>query len=531
MYRNVRRSTAMLAVVIGALWFAVPAQAAMADTRSAAGAPMLISSFRTMTRGAISTIQGRQLQSGATYTLSSDAGRFANYARSETVTADSTGSFDSKYYLTTDVAASSVTLSLTDPGTGNLVVSVTIPVDPPHLALYNQICPGSLQPLSGYGYQDGAYRLSSTSGSFVSSTVTASAGQLNPMPQLRLPAIPPRQFSITVTRVDSGAVAASGTETVADPHFTYSSNPWFTNTVTNCFAPNETVQVHAANGVSAPASVTADADGFASVTFSTAPASEPVLPPVGYGQLTGSQTGQSVSVTNTFTALPGTTLLTGQSLNDYEPGSPFDNLVLASPTIGYSFELKWGQAVVMAWLPNGSSRQVWATDNVDLRESGSTVKLLTNGNLVIYRPTGQVRWQTGTAGTGSANRLVMQQNGNLVLSTNTGALVWSKDTGQVRNAAGLIGYAYLASSRIGSAVYVNGLVQQRTPTGQLLRSAHRTVYLQRYLGGRWQNVLARSTDNYGQLAVGFIQSTVYQYRLLVLPAAAASGATSGSTIR
>ena len=146
--------------------------------------------------------------------------------------------------------------------------------------------------------------------------------------------------------------------------------------------------------------------------------------------------------------------------------------------------------------------------------------MLTNGNLVLYRPNGQVRWQTGTAGTGNANRLVMQQNGNLVLSTNAGALVWSSRT-PARSATPTAWSATPTwpAPGSGSAVYVNGLVHQKSSAGQLIASAGRTVYLQRYLNGRWQNVLARTTASHGQLSVGFIQSTVYQYRLLVLPAA------------
>jgi len=90
--------------------------------------------------------------------------------------------------------------------------------------------------------------------------------------------------------------------------------------------------------------------------------------------------------------------------------------------------------------------------------------------------------------------------------------------------------AYIASSRQGSAVYINGLVKQQVGS-VITRSAGRTVYLQRFIGGHWANVLSRGTDSNGQMAVGFIQNTVYQYRLYVLASPTATAATSATTAR
>jgi hypothetical protein len=90
--------------------------------------------------------------------------------------------------------------------------------------------------------------------------------------------------------------------------------------------------------------------------------------------------------------------------------------------------------------------------------------------------------------------------------------------------------AYVASSRAGSAVYINGLVKQ-TIGGGWTRSANRIVYLQRYLDGHWQTLLARTTNAQGQLAVGFIQSRVLPYRLYVAASTTAHAATSASTTR
>jgi hypothetical protein len=90
--------------------------------------------------------------------------------------------------------------------------------------------------------------------------------------------------------------------------------------------------------------------------------------------------------------------------------------------------------------------------------------------------------------------------------------------------------AYLASSRTGSAVYINGLVKQATG-GVWTRSANRTVYLQRYLDGHWQTLLARTTNAQGQIAVGFVQSRTLPYRLYVAASTTAHAATSASSTR
>ena len=90
--------------------------------------------------------------------------------------------------------------------------------------------------------------------------------------------------------------------------------------------------------------------------------------------------------------------------------------------------------------------------------------------------------------------------------------------------------AYVASSRTGSAVYFNGLVKQSIGGGWT-RSAGRIVYLQRYLDGRWQTVLARTTDAQGLIAVGFVQPRVLPYRLYVAASATAHAATSANSTR
>jgi hypothetical protein len=90
--------------------------------------------------------------------------------------------------------------------------------------------------------------------------------------------------------------------------------------------------------------------------------------------------------------------------------------------------------------------------------------------------------------------------------------------------------AYVASSRQSTAVYINGLIKQQAGS-TITRSASRTVYLQRFISGGWQNMLARTSDSNGQLAVGFIQTHSYGYRLYVIVSPTATAATSATTSR
>lgn len=90
--------------------------------------------------------------------------------------------------------------------------------------------------------------------------------------------------------------------------------------------------------------------------------------------------------------------------------------------------------------------------------------------------------------------------------------------------------AYIASSRSGSAVYINGLIKQLSG-GTWVRSPGRAVYLQRFISGGWQTMLERTSNSTGQLTVGFVQTHAYSYRLYVSPTAATGSATSATTVR
>ena len=93
-------------------------------------------------------------------------------------------------------------------------------------------------------------------------------------------------------------------------------------------------------------------------------------------------------------------------------------------------------------------------------------------------------------------------------------------------------WAYVASSRAGSAVYINALIKNYSNSyAGLVRGAGRSVYLQRYLNGAWQTMLVRTANSTGQFTVGFIQPKVFQYRLIVTETSTAWSGRSGSTFR
>ena len=156
----------------------------------------------------------------------------------------------------------------------------------------------------------------------------------------------------------------------------------------------------------------------------------------------------------------------------------------------------------------------------------SILQVQSNGNLAMHynEDPGGYTWSTATTGTG--NRLTMRDDGNLALTSSRGDFQWSSKTGLVHAASGYLTIPYIAGSRAGRAVYVNGLIKRWNGAGQLARCAHCLVYLQRYLNGGWQYVVARTTDSAGQLAVGFIQTTVYRYRWKVAYAPDLTGSIS-----
>ena len=91
-------------------------------------------------------------------------------------------------------------------------------------------------------------------------------------------------------------------------------------------------------------------------------------------------------------------------------------------------------------------------------------------------------------------------------------------------------WAYVASSRSGGAVTINGLIHQWTTAG-MTSPAGRVVFLQRYIHGTWQNMVGRTTSSAGRITIGFMQPTVCQYRLIAAETSTAWAGQSASTFR
>ncbi len=71
----------------------------------------------------------------------------------------------------------------------------------------------------------------------------------------------------------------------------------------------------------------------------------------------------------------------------------------------------------------GNGRALWSTGTSGTG-TGNRLVMQGDGNLVLYGPGGQALWASGTAGTGSANRLALQADGNLVVYAGSGP-VWA----------------------------------------------------------------------------------------------------------
>lgn len=95
-----------------------------------------------------------------------------------------------------------------------------------------------------------------------------------------------------------------------------------------------------------------------------------------------------------------------------------------------------------------------------------------------------------------------------------------------------LAWDFIATSRKGAAVYVNGISHRVMPgIPNPYPDVRRTMYLQRYLNGHWQNMLSRVTDFHGAVTVGFIARTAAQYRWLTVQNDITVGSHSAIAVR
>jgi hypothetical protein len=392
-------------------------------------------------------------------------------------------------------------------------------------------CAGQVSWIVGSGFVPGkAYNFSTSYGRMTSSPITAGPdGTLEvalPIPnnaqttgyvQLDAEAADNPYVEVAFLELDDFGPVASIDPTTNSPvalaYFPVNSQ---LHLAVNCFQSGEDVQLSSPQLTLGPASVSYRPDGAADIGAKVLAVNANGMAAV---TITGASSGrQAVAKVGTG----GNVLYPGTQLED--PGSG----QLVSPSGNYRMIMEPGGFYVChlpATRPNSPCDRTWTMplSSPPIRPQVTGLQMQSTGNLVMLDGS-QRGWSTETVGAG--NRLTMRDDGVLALTSPRGDLQWSNKVGTIRGPAGFFSIPYIAGSRAGRAVYVNGLIKRWNGAGQLVRCAHCLVYLQRYLNGGWQYVIARTTDSAGQIAVGFLQPTVYRYRWKVAYAPALTGSIS-----
>lgn len=106
-------------------------------------------------------------------------------------------------------------------------------------------------------------------------------------------------------------------------------------------------------------------------------------------------------------------------------------------------------------------------------------------------------------------------------------ITWTPTTMVLKGATA----SYSANTRKGTAMYVHGLFKEYNTDGTntYAGTSGKTVYLQRLLGTTWQTMLSRTTSTGGNITVGFVQTTRYQYRWVMAASDSSVASTSNVT--
>jgi hypothetical protein len=381
-----------------------------------------------------------------------------------------------------------------------------------------------------FGPPGSTWTFSAPIGSFAPSTVTSSAaGSLGTAFTLPVDAV--TQTSVPVTVTQDAAPHASFTQMVrvTPPQLSQTANPdpWHVGVFGQYFAPAENVALAYSTSGFLPAAATSDPRfGSFSLTRAVTPGPRPISI-----QVTGIGATYGRTATGSIPIL-GTTLWTGQRLEPGFFGSTNPNpFRLASAAPGYYMEsTDTGQLDIKHWTGSmDTAPTTWTSSRAPVIGASSLV-MQTDGNLVLYAA-GAAWWSTGTNGTGTQNRLVMQSDGNLVVYTQLNHPVWSSRAGLIRGPLGLRGFSTIATSRIGRTVHLSGTVRQYNQNGSLVASTGRLDYLQRSVAGKWQNVLVRTTDIGGHVAVAISQPRIFTYRWYTPRTTTAAAAVSATSRR
>jgi hypothetical protein len=416
---SVSRRLAVCAVAGASLCLAmgfVPAGADPAGPAIAARSPFAI-------RGDLVDVELTGLSDGVAYTATTSGGDFqATGSTSVIALGDSTGAAQLTLANTSAVPAttSSITLSLSEGG--SVVSSDSVPFAVPEMSIAD-LCPVSSATLTGRGFADGDYAFTGGHVSFSPSDVHVSGGTL-PAVSVASDGGLPASYSVTASIAGTTTVVGTAGQQRRVGFLTENDNgytPWRVRYDGTCFAPGEQVTISARSSQASGTTVTTDSHGRfqATVALHPATAARGFAGVDAHGKTSG-QTGRGAL----NGPVDGTTLLAGQTLHP----------VLVSPNPGYVLYGGCNPRIEHVYA-NGGGTMAWAALTGDGPKGVCTLTLRTDGDLVDRSSTGKLLWHTGTAGTGSHNRLSLLSNGNLVLRNYRGTELWSSASGRAGDPA------------------------------------------------------------------------------------------------
>ena len=115
--------------------------------------------------------------------------------------------------------------------------------------------------------------------------------------------------------------------------------------------------------------------------------------------------------------------LTSKATNLLKPGESLKaGEFLTSPNGKYVLVMQYSGQLIMY----SGNKIIWQSGPIDWSHENSRATMQSDGNLVVYTPSGHAIWASNT-GDGTISRLALQDDGNLVMYGNQGAF-WSSNT-------------------------------------------------------------------------------------------------------
>lgn len=238
-HRRIRMIAAAAALVM-VLSGAVPAEADPA-------APRLEFGQTQLRRGSQAILYGSSLTPDTAYGLSAPYGFFSTAGAPVTsVVSDGGGSFQVVYDLTSDVPVDVASVEVSATGPDDNTVTATIAVMGPWMGRGSTpVCGGKPAPVSGAGFPDGTYTLTSPQASFTPNSVTATNGRFAATGTYA--ANLPATITVTATAQNLAGTSYSFTwqrdEATLRDHLD-ADTPWSTHYQATCFTPGEKIGRH-----------------------------------------------------------------------------------------------------------------------------------------------------------------------------------------------------------------------------------------------------------------------------------------------